>query len=308
MILETTNCPTCGESDSKSFQSTKTMMSELPQEWNFDQCQKCKMVYLNPRVNIEELASYYNEEYLPYRGSEAWGKFKSLVDSDQKKVDQRRVDTVGSYGPPRIKKILDVGCGKPTFLNAIRSFNPVRCTGLDFSDHGWKASGNKYEGIELIVGEISDLAEDSKYDVITMWQYLEHDYHPHQTLVNLLGHSHEHTRIIIEVPCVDSTTQEKYGEHWAGYHSPRHTGLYTPRTMELLLERSGWKAVDSYTYGTLDPYVLDWMSRMEKQDIDWNTSMEDRFISFVWGKIIRPKYFLHRRKSQGFMTVIATPK
>ena len=65
---------------------------------------------------------------------------------------------------------------------------------------------------------------------------------------------------------------------------------------------------EAYTYGTLDPYILDWMSRMEKQNIDWTESMESRFVTFVLGKIVRPSYFCLLCSSKGFMTAIARPK
>jgi len=305
--LEKVKCPACGEDDSKHFQTTKTMMAPQSESWNFDQCNQCKMVYLNPRVPVSHIGDYYRVDYLPYRGGAAWGKYSDLVDGDQVKVDLKRVETIKKYATKDVKSILDVGCGKPSFLSQVQRDLKIDCTGIDFSDHGWSSNESEYSNINLVVGEIEQIPKGKKYDIITMWQYMEHDYHPHETLTKLLHHSHKDTRIIIEVPCIDSTTRKKYGANWAGYHSPRHTGLFTPDTMTTLMNRSGWQVEDAYTYGTLDPYILDWMSRMEAQKINWTESMESRFTSFVTGKIMRPKYFFHKGNSQGFMTVIAQP-
>lgn len=305
--LEHVNCPACGEDNPSQFETTKTMMAPQIEEWNFDQCQQCDMVYLNPRVSIEQIGEYYRADYLPYRGGTAWGKYANLVDVDQLKVDQRRLDTFKKYSSTSCQTILDVGCGKPSFLRKVQSDLGLASTGIDFSDHGWSDSESQYDNLQLIVGEIDQIPNNVKYDMITMWQYMEHDYQPHETLTKLLHHSHDDTRIIIEIPCVDSDTRKRYGANWAGYHSPRHTGLYTPDTMRTLMNRSGWLVEDSYTYGTLDPYILDWMSRMEQQEIDWTASMQSRFVSFVTGKFLRPKYFFHKSKSHGFMTVIAKP-
>lgn len=304
--LEYVSCPACGADKAKSFETTHTMMADQNEKWNFDQCRQCDMVYLNPRVPVQYIGDYYREDYLPYRGGAAWGKYRNLVDGDQIKVDSRRVATVKKYSD-KVNSILDIGCGKPSFLVEAMSKLKSECTGIDFSDHGWSDNQEKYSKINLLVGEIEQIPQGVKYDAITMWQYMEHDYHPYETLTKLLDHSHKDTCLIIEVPCIDSDTRRKYGKNWAGYHTPRHTGLFTPATMEVLMNRSGWQVDDAYTYGTLDPYILDWMSRMEREKIDWSTSMEDKFISFVVSKILRPKYFFHKRGSLGFMTVIAKP-
>lgn len=306
--LEHVNCPACGSNEPKHFQTTTTMMAPQTERWNFDQCNNCEMVYLNPRVPISHIGDYYRADYLPYRGGSAWGKYSSLVEKDQAKIDSRRVDTLRKYSNKNFRSVLDVGCGKPTFLLKAKSQLDIDCTGLDFSNHGWIDDEKKFAGLNLIVGEIEQIPKSEKYDVITMWQYMEHDYHPKETLTKLLEHSHKDTCIIIEIPCVDSDTRKKYGEKWAGYHSPRHTGLFTPDTMRTLMDRSGWKMLDAYTHGTLDPYLLDWMSRMEQQQIDWTSSMESRFFPFVIGKIKRPKYLRHKSQSHGFMTAIARPK
>ena len=40
------------------------------------------------------------------------------------------------------------------------------------------------------------------------------------------------------------------------------------------------------TYGTIDPYLLFWMSEMEEKGIQWDKNMEDEFIQFVVGMIM----------------------
>ncbi len=48
---------------------------------------------------------------------------------------------------------------------------------------------------------------------------------------------------------------------------------------------------------------------MEKKRINWNKSMEDKFISFVIGMIkLFPLRFKEKKSSLGIMTIIANPK
>ena len=76
-----------------------------------------------------------------------------------------------------------------------------------------------------------------------------------------------------EVPDHDAWSRRRYGAHWAGYHTPRHTALWDRRTMRVLLERAGWRVDSIEPSGTLDPWTLVWMSRMERKGIDWSASM-----------------------------------
>ncbi|MEM7131097.1 MAG: class I SAM-dependent methyltransferase [Chloroflexota bacterium] len=287
------------------------MMHEQQSElFNFDQCASCGLVFLNPRVPEADLKQYYTSTYLPYRAEEAWGKYAGFVKREQRNVDRKRVKRVKEYHPlTKTSRILDVGCGKPTFLAALQKDVPCQMLGLDFSDAGWVNEPEAFHGIQLRKGEIADLRGEQPVDVITMWHYLEHDYRPQHHLRQLLGIAHSDTRLIVEVPNFDSYTRRKFGKYWAGYHTPRHTALYSPKNINILFDKSGWQVESTITYGTLAPYTLQWMSRMEEEQIDWSETMEPRFIGYVAGMIIHaPIYWWQHSFSMGFLTVVGRPK
>ena len=304
-----TKCFSCQSDQLASIVKTKAMMHPSPEIFNFDQCQNCGLVFLNPRVSEKYLGQYYTEYYLPYRGDEAWGKYADFVAGSQKKVDKKRVKTVAQYaGSLENATVLDVGCGKPTFLKMLKEQYKCRAVGTDFSNEGWKNSPQEYANLELIEGDIHELNALPKADVMTMWHYLEHDYDPPKTLQKLLALSKSTTKLIVEVPNFDSSTRKKYGAHWAGFHTPRHTALYTPETMTKMMERNGWKVETAFAYGSLNPYILDWMSRKEQENLDWSKSMESEFVNFVKGMLqFYPKAFFQKKNSLGFMTVVASP-
>ena len=139
--------------------------------------------------------------------------------------------------------------------------------GTDFTDSGWKDEPERWKKLDLRVGDIHDPALEGPVDVITMWHYLEHDYRPRRTLERLLDHSHGNTTLFIEVPNYRSLTRKWHGPWWEGYHSPRHTVVYEPSTMASTLQRSGWEPVKILSYGSLDPYTIHWMSKMERKGI-----------------------------------------
>jgi hypothetical protein len=284
-------------------------MHSSKEVFNFDQCSKCSLVFLNPRVPLESLKNYYTSYYLPYRGAKAWGKYEKLVEGSQKKLDFRRVGRIkATQKLSKDSLVLDVGCGNPSFLKACKDVLNCNTMGIDFSDEGWKNSMKSFEGITLKVAEIRDLKKELKPDVITMWHYLEHDYTPFENLSYLRSISKPSTTLVIEIPNFDSVSRKKYGKNWAGWHTPRHLSLFSPKNIELLLENTGWRAKETLTYGTLDPYLLFWMSEMEEKGIQWEKNMEEEFMQFMVGMIkFLPKKLAEKKSSLGVMTVIATP-
>lgn len=303
-------CLACDSNKYQPFMQTPAMMHQhLPYKYNFDVCHNCGLVFLNPRVPGITLGQFYTAAYLPYRVEQAWGKYASFVKEDQRNIDHARVSRLKKYHKlSDNSRILDIGCGKPTFLAALSKHSSAQLIGLDFTDEGWKDENENYYGIDLRIGEVADLSAEKPVDVITMWHYLEHDYQPKQHLQQLLDIAHPQTQLIVEVPNFNSYTQRKFGQHWAGFHTPRHTALYSPENIVLLMKNSGWQVKQVLTYGTLDPYTLHWMSQMEKNNIDWAASMEKRFMSYVLGKVFNtPIYMWQKWFSMGFMTVIAEP-
>ena len=285
-------------------------MHSSKEMFNFDQCGECKLVFLNPRVPLDQLKNYYTSYYLPYRGAKAWGKFEQLVENSQRKLDMKRVNRIKDAHAISSKSlILDVGCGNPSFLKACQQDLNCQTMGIDFSDEGWKGESAHFEGIDLQIAEIKDLPRDLKPDVITMWHYLEHDYTPFENLSYLKSIAKPKTSLVIEIPNFDSASRKKYGKNWAGWHTPRHTSLFSPSNVELLLDKSGWKVSKLLTYGTMDPYLLYWMSKMEQKEIKWDKNMEDEFWEFVLGMMLfMPNKLMEKQSSLGIMTVIATPK
>ena len=304
------NCPICNASSIASFIKTTAQMHSSKELFNFDQCANCQLVFLNPRVNLDNLKDYYTSHYLPYRGSEAWGKYSKLVEGSQKKLDLKRVKWVKemcSVSPKSL--ILDVGCGNPSFLKACQQELNCKTLGIDFSDEGWKEQSTLFKGLDLQVAEIKDLSLNLKPDIITMWHYLEHDYTPLENLTYLKSIAKPSTTLIIEIPNFDSISRKKYNENWAGWHTPRHTSLFSPDNIKLLLDKSGWNVSQLITYGTLNPYLLFWMSEIEQKGIQWNKNMENEFWDFVIGMLkFMPTKWNEKKLSLGIMTVIATPK
>ncbi len=306
-------CLACDGTGRKPEATVRAQMmprSARDEEFTFVRCTGCGLVFLDPRVPAAELGRYYTDAYLPYRGADAWGPFAGLVAAGIRSQDRKRVRLVLRHRPVGPgDRVLDVGCGKPSFLAAMLRETRCQAVGTDFSDSGWREDPRRWAGLDLRVGEINDLPMDDPADLITMWHYLEHDYAPAQTLARLreLAAGPE-TRLVVEVPEHDSWTRRRHGAHWAGYHAPRHTAIYGPDSMTALLNRTGWEAVEVLRSGSVDPYVLHWMGRREARAADWTESMPRRFPGFLAGKVAWSVRFRGRDDGLGIMTAVARPR
>ncbi|MDT8342686.1 MAG: class I SAM-dependent methyltransferase, partial [Longimicrobiales bacterium] len=309
-------CLACGTAERVPQAEVRAQMMprDAPEErFAFVRCTRCGLVYLDPRVPAARLGRYYTRAYLPYRGATAWGPFAPLVAAGERAMDRARVALVRRYAAPGpAARVLDVGCGRPTFLRALVDATGCHGIGLDFSDHGWREEGERWTGLDLRVGEPGGMASGEGADVVTQWHYLEHDYAPRETLAGVRevvrGSDHPHgPRLFIEVPDHDARTRVRYGAGWAGYHAPRHTALYTAASLRTLLEGSGWEVVAMHRSGTLDPWVLAWMSRMEARGIDWAAGMAARFPGYVAGRLLWTLRTRGQRAGLGMLTAVARP-
>jgi len=288
-------CPVCENSESSHFISTRALMHKPNKElYIFNKCSVCDSVYLTNSVREEVLNNYYTDSYLPYKGPAAWGKYSSFVERNQKKLDCKRVDFVARVRKDKSSfNILDVGCGNPSFLELLQVKLNAKCTGIDFSDNGWK--NNNYGQIELLKTAVADFKPAHFFDVITLWHYFEHDYHLQETVVKLYECLKPGGKLIIEVPDYKSISAKTQRQFWQGWHSPRHLTLFSKKGFNALFTNDKWKITKHLRYGTLDAFTLWWLGKMEQKQINWSDSMEGEFWSLVVFKALSFPFFLFEK-------------
>lgn len=300
------HCPACGGSERTETFAAPPQMSPPGPSFPFASCASCGAVWLAERVPAHQVALWYGKDYLPHRGEEAWGPFAPLVRMGQRGTDRARiraVERMTALTPDT--RVLDVGCGRPTFLRALREAYGCRCSGVDLRLEAWRSAPG-YEDIDLAEGLLPDVKLGGPFDVLTMWHYLEHDYQPLETLRALREESaHPDTVLLVEVPRADAPSRRWGGTHWGGLHTPRHTVLYTPTALATLLRRAGWEVLPGDLPGTLDPWILWWLSWRERRGTDWAGSMAGYFPGFLFGRTLLGPVL--RRMGPDILLVAARP-
>ena len=96
--------------------------------------------------------------------------------------------------------------------------------------------------------------EDERFDLVTMWHFLEHDYDPLRSLETARRVLKPQGRLVIEVPRLDSRTFRWFGDRWPGLQAPQHTVLFDRDSLLRTVRRSGFEVVDYLPYGAFPAY------------------------------------------------------
>jgi 2-polyprenyl-3-methyl-5-hydroxy-6-metoxy-1,4-benzoquinol methylase len=252
-LFEAVACYSCGSEERSDFISAQDDLTGKPGTFRFVRCASCGLVYQHPRIVIDRIGDYYDDEYIAHRKKTDWGVLKPLYEHAMGKHDRQKDRIVSRYVTLDAKsEVLDVGCAVGTFLQRMRQRYGARVCGVDFKD----LRGNpSLEGVDFRHGLFyeQDLG-DERFDLVTMWHFLEHDYDPRRTLAKARAVLKRQGRLVIEVPRLDSVSFTLYGDRWPGLQAPQHTALYDKQSLLRMVEQAGLEVVDYLPYGAFPAY------------------------------------------------------
>jgi 2-polyprenyl-3-methyl-5-hydroxy-6-metoxy-1,4-benzoquinol methylase len=251
--FEAVGCLLCGAHDASPFITAEDDLTGRPGRFSFVRCNHCNLVYQSPRLTIDEIKPFYDDEYLAHRRRTDWGLLSPLFAAAMNSLDRRKLGIIRRYVRLQpTSAVLDVGCGAGTFLERLRAECGAHVVGVDFVDLSRQPALRTTEfhcGLfyEQAVGR-------SRFDLITMWHFLEHDYDPLRSLEHAREALKADGRLIIEVPRLDSLTFRLFGDRWPGLQAPQHTALYDRHMLLETVSRCGLEVEDYLPYGAFPPY------------------------------------------------------
>jgi SAM-dependent methyltransferase len=252
-LLESIACYSCGRRECRDFVSAEDDLTGKPGTFHFVRCMACGLVYQNPRISLERIVDYYDDEYIAHRRKRDWGVLTPLFERAMNKLDAEKSRIVQRYLTlTPSSAVLDVGCAAGTFLTHLRNRFGATVAGVDFKDLSGLPS---LAGVEFHCGlfyEVPFRAE--RFDLVTMWHFLEHDYDPVRSLQTARRVLKPDGRLIIEVPRLDSRTFRWFGDRWPGLQAPQHTVLLDRASLLALVRKAGFEVVDYLPYGAFPAY------------------------------------------------------
>ena len=252
-LFERVNCYGCGSNASKLFLIGQDDYTGKTGNFKYVRCDNCHLVYQDPRISINQIKYFYDEEYIAHRKTKDWGVLTPIYNWTMSKLDRRKHKIVKQYTTLNNKiRVLDIGCAVGTFLTFLRKQYKCQVSGVDFAD---LANYPGMEEINFYNGLFYDQDFTGKeFDLITMWHFLEHDYDPIRTLKLSESLLTKEGRLIIEVPRLDSLTFKLFRNRWPGIQAPQHTILFDESHIRAFVEKANLQIIDHLAYGAFPAY------------------------------------------------------
>ncbi len=303
-MFEMISCYLCGQTESRPFVDAQDDLTGKPGTFRFVTCSQCGLAYQNPRVTLDRIGEYYDDQYIAHRRKQHWGLLTRLVERGMARLDADKERIVSRYITlDRAATVLDVGCAVGTFLQRLHRRHGSTVVGVDFKD---LSSSPSLDGVEFHCSLFYDapLVPD-RFDLVTMWHFLEHDYDPLRSLETARRVLKPGGTLIVEVPRLDSRTFRWFGDRWPGLQAPQHTVLLDRAHLLHLVDRSGLQVVEYLPYGAFPAYFY-LFTGLAFQLLKGRGLNLDRAIYpyFAGQLLLLPMLLLERRLNLAMQTVV----
>ena len=199
---------------------------------------------------------YETKEYKPHSNA-----VKSIFDiayNIVRNIGFKKKYKIITSSNPNAKKILDYGCATGEFVKYMREKGFV-AKGLEPDDKSRKHAENLLN--DKTYKDISEIKDS--FDVITLWHVLEHIPNLEEVILKFREILNPNGKLFIAVPNFKSYDAEYYKEFWAAYDVPRHIWHFSPKAIEKLFGKFGFKLIKQYPL-IFDAYYVSLLSEKYK--------------------------------------------
>lgn len=234
--METVSCNLCGSARQELVWEGEDWAYGCPGRFTVVRCPDCGLIFLNPRPTPDEMDSYYPDDYEPYRRtiSALRSQVLDLVQRVKLRSRVRVVRRIAKEG-----RLLDVGCATGGFIREMRRTGGWQVQGVEINADMVHFAREQL-GLDVFRGRLEDARfPDETFDVVTMWDVLEHVHDPQATLQEVHRILRPGGLFLCSVPNADSLDARLFGRYWVGLDFPRHLYVYSPATLETLLRKTG---------------------------------------------------------------------
>lgn len=130
---------------------------------------------------------------------------------------------------PESKSILDVGSGYGFFLDLLRDIGLSRRVGIELSNHERRYARTQFD--HELYGNIIEMSDDDRFDVITLFEVIEHIPDPVAFIKALRHHLKPDGTIIIGTDNFASSVARKLGDRFPKWIPHEHISYFTPETL-----------------------------------------------------------------------------
>ena len=248
------SCDICGNFDyDVIYSSTITrsinesdfsVFGELGEYSQIVKCTNCNLVYSNPRDSSESLINKYHNLIV--------SNYLQEIDS-RKKTARKDVETLYKYVVGDNFRLLDIGCSSGIFLSSLPAF--IEGFGVEPGKQAGVIAKNLIGENKVHIGGIESAPfKPNTFDIITMWDVIEHLESPSKTLSNIKDFLKPNGLLFVMTPNFSSFSSKFMGKRWPNLIR-QHLYYYTPETLGKLLELKGFKIIDNLHYSRFFTFV-----------------------------------------------------
>lgn len=244
-ILEEIPCNLCGANDytivyesryeNQTAEDLKEKFKSSGDETLVDQvvqCKNCDLIYTNPRIKANLIIQGYSEGTDENFASQAIARERTF---------ERCLSTIEKATKKKRGRILDIGTANGSFLYAAKK-------------RGWEVEGlepnkwlcdwaKEHYGLSLKPKTIFEQQyPDEAFDVITLWDVLEHVPDPAKVLEECNRILKKEGFLVVNYPDIGSWVAKIMGRKWVFLLSV-HLYYFTPKTIKKMLEKTGFALI-----------------------------------------------------------------
>lgn len=259
----TVDCPACGSPD---FKHEFEKMG-----FQYASCKICDTVFVNPRPRFEDLKKLYTAS----RSTTYWVNefFKPLAGVRTEKIFRPRAKHIANICKGGKGWVVgDIGAGFGLFLEELRAlWSGGRFVAIEPSIEAIDICKKKNLEVKCMpLEEVTDC--EGHFDLLTAFELLDHLLDPYGFLVktcSLLKPGGYFFSTIVNGLGFDTML---LWEKSKMFSPPLHLNIFNPRSIKILLEKSGFEVLEISTPGTLDWDIVEGMIKEENVDMGrfWN--------------------------------------
>ena len=240
-------CKICGSKNSAKWTTARDVeYFTTENEYDYFECLDCKTLNISP-IPINEISKIYPSNYYAYSSS----YHKNLIVKIKESLDKKFFKNISNMLIGESFSVLDIGGGEGAILDIARKADQKfkQFTIVDLDENARTKAILK--GYNFHKTRIEDIQIFEKFDLILMFNLIEHIEDPVATLVKLKSLLKPGGLIVIKTPnylSVDATLFK--GNSWTGLHCPRHWTIFSQESIELAVKKSKLKInILSFTQG-----------------------------------------------------------
>ena len=214
-------------------------------------CERCSHVFVSAGLVAGDLEDAYGQAYYDSAGDAAGVGYQDYlrdIDARTRGFKDRlgQIESrVGARG-----RLLDYGCAVGLMVK-VAAESGWEAVGYERSE--WAAQyGRKNFGLDIVLGDGQNVPRfEGRFDVVTMWDVVEHLEHPRAVLETVSGWLKPGGLLALNTVNSSSVGARLAGVHWRHLAPPHHLQFFSRASLRRLLKDCGFEVLSQHNQGVM---------------------------------------------------------